>query len=492
MKSAKYILDKDYRIGEVDRRLFGSFVEHIHNVIYDGIYEPGHPQSDEQGFRKDVIAATKQANVTHVRYPGGNFVSGYHWTDGIGPVAERKTRLNLAWNILEPNKVGIDEFADWAKKAHVEVTATVNLGTGTPQEAGEMVEYCNYPSGTYWSDLRRKNGHVNPYRFKLWCLGNEMDGPWQIGKLSPEDYGKKALETAKIMQWTDPSIEMVVCGSSFPEMPTYPEYDRIVLEHTYEKADYISLHRYFQHTPWDGFGYPSIEDKTDIAYCSIELQGIFHTVLSAADYVKTKKRSSKVINISYDEWNVLRQHEDFTLRDALIYGGLLCTFLKNADRVKIACQSLLVNAGGLFKTFKDGGLVIAPTFYPFQLMAGYSRGTSMLDQVSGPRVKTNHHDEVPALQTSAVYNEEDGSVNVFVVNFDPEDDTILAMDLRSFGNLQMVEHLVMEGDLEACNSIAAPDAVKPASKPIQPVINGKVDVVVSGSSWNMFRFSVRS
>jgi len=187
MKQAKYILDKDYVIGEVDRRLFGTFVEHLGKVVYDGIYEPDHPLADGQGFRKDVVAAARDANISIARYPGGNFVSGYRWTDGIGPAAQRKRRLNLAWNMIESNAVGIDEFAGWAKKADVELMATVNLGTGTPQEAGEMVEYCNHPEGTYWSDLRRENGCAQPHQIKLWCLGNEMDGEWQVCRLTAEE-----------------------------------------------------------------------------------------------------------------------------------------------------------------------------------------------------------------------------------------------------------------------------------------------------------------
>jgi len=244
MHNAKMTIEKSFRLGTVDNRLYSSFIEHLGRAIYTGIYEPEHPEADEQGFRKDVIDLVREIGVELVRYPGGNFLSGYRWTDGIGPADQRPRRLDLAWRTIESNKVGIDEFAAWAKKADVGVMAAVNMGTGTPQEAGEMLEYCNFPSGTAWSDLRIKHGYKEPHNIKTWCVGNEMDGPWQICHLTAEDYGKKALETMKILQWVDPSVELVVCGSSTTLMPTYPEWDRVVLEHTYEKADYLSIHRY--------------------------------------------------------------------------------------------------------------------------------------------------------------------------------------------------------------------------------------------------------
>jgi alpha-N-arabinofuranosidase len=510
MKNAKYILDKDYAIDPVDRRLFGSFVEHLGRVVYNGLYEPGHPLADEQGFRQDVLAAVRRAHITGVRYPGGNFVSGYHWTDGIGPRSERKRRLNLAWTTIETNEIGIDEFADWSQKAGVDLLATVNLGTGTPQEAGEMVEYCNHPAGTYWSDLRRANGHAQPHAIKLWYLGNEMDGEWQIGRLTAEDYARKALETAKIVKWVDPSVEVVACGSCCTEIPTYPDWDRIVLEHAYEKIDYLSLHRYYSYDPAHHLFYPVIEDKSDIAYFPIDLQAFLHTVISAADLAKTKVHSRKTVNISFDEWNVVSDtnvafhpvapwqtsfeggEERFTLRDALIYGGILCTFLKNADRVKIACQSLLVNVGGMVYTQKGGPLVCNPVYYPFQQVAAYARGVSLSDRISCPKVRTNHHDELPAMQSAAVYDEEDGALNVFIVNFDPEDDCEIAMDLRSFEPLRMVEHVVLDGDLDASNTYAEPENVQPRLSPVRPVDNGLVKVVIPRSSWNVLRFSLRS
>lgn len=510
VKQATYILDKDYAIGEVDKRLFGSFVEHLGRTVYNGIYEPGHALSDEQGFRNDVIDCVKEANISLVRYPGGNFVSGYDWTDGIGPVEKRPKRLDLAWSAVETNRVGIDEFADWTRKAGVELMAAVNLGTGTPREAGNLIEYCNHPSGSSWSDLRRANGHEKPHGIRLWCLGNEMDGEWQIGALGPDDYAKKALETAKIMRMVDSRIELVACGSCCCETPTYPDWDRIVLERLYDKIDYLSLHRYYTYDAMKHLFYASSDDRTDIPHFSLDLQDFLHTVISAADLVKTKLKSKKVVNISFDEWNVIsstnppanhpeswRETQDsgeeiFSMQDTLVYGGLLCTFLRNTDRVKIACQSLLVNTGGMFYTKKGGALVRNPVFYPFQQVATYARGVSLLDKMRGPSVTTHHYGVVPALQSAAVFNEADGALSIFIVSFDTEP-VQLSLDLRSFGALRPIEHIVTRSDsLSDINSVESPRRVIPQTLKLGTGERGGVTALIPGSSWNVLRFSTRA
>ncbi|HUC94063.1 MAG TPA: alpha-L-arabinofuranosidase C-terminal domain-containing protein [Paenibacillus sp.] len=505
MKTASYIADKTFRIGEVDKRLFSSFIEHLGRNVYGGLYEPGHPDADEQGFRKDVMALIKELGIPMIRYPGGNFVSGYDWVDGIGPVKDRPSRLDLAWRVTETNEIGTDEFADWARKTGVDFMAAVNLGTGTPKEAGQLIEYCNHPSGTYWSDLRRKNGHESPHGIKTWCLGNEMDGPWQIGALSPDDYGKKALETAKIMRWVDPDIELVVVGSSTPEMPGYPDWDRIVLEHTYEYADYISIHRYYSYDAERPLFFPIVDVVDDFPYFAVDMNEFIRTVVAAVDLTKAKKRSRKQVHVSFDEWGVVSSstprevrepwevsssvtegESTFNLLDALIYGGLLCTLLKNADRVKIACQSLLINAGGMISTKKNGPVIKQTTFYPFQQVSQYGRGVSLRDRLDAPSVETPHYGSVPALQSAAVYNEETNSVTVFMVNCDRKDDILTSFDLRSFGNVRLIEHRSLGGDdLFATNTYDHPECVVP-----QPVPTGSGDeALIPKSSWNMLRFA---
>jgi alpha-N-arabinofuranosidase len=497
-KQASCIIDKDYINGTIDPKLFGSFIEHLGRAIYTGIYEPGHPTADEQGFRKDVIQLVRELNISIVRYPGGNFVSGYDWTDGIGPRESRPRRLELAWQSIEPNIIGIDEFMDWAKKAHTEVMGVVNLGTGTPEEAGNLVEYCNFPSGTYWSDLRRKYGNNEPYNIKVWGLGNEMDGPWQIGQLSADDYGKKAKEAAKIMKWTDPTIELVAGGSSNYKMPTFPEWDRVILEYLYEHVDYISLHNYYEPENTNEIG--------DFLASFVAMDNQIHTIISTADYVKAKKRSNKILKLAFDEWNVwymkniqLRPWEiapplledNYSLLDALVVGGLLCTLLKNADRVKLACLAQLVNVIAPIFTQEKGPVIKQTTFYPFQQVSLHGRGEVIIPIVTCPVFETKSFGEVPILQSAVTYNREDSSISVFVLNCDEKDDVEFKLDFRSFGNITALEHIILDGpELTAKNSFLEPNKVNPRIGPLPKKINNEMNVLLPKLSWNMLRFCV--
>jgi alpha-N-arabinofuranosidase len=500
MKNTKCIVDKNYVIDKIDNRIYGSFIEHLGRAVYTGIYEPGHPTSDEYGFRKDVIELVKELNVPIVRYPGGNFVSGYNWTDGIGPKAERPRRLELAWYSIETNEMGIDEFADWSKKANTEVMAAVNLGTGTPQEAGNMVEYCNHPSGTYWSDLRRKYGHNDPHNIKVWCLGNEMDGPWQICHLSPDDYGKKALEAAKIMKWVDPTIELVACGSSNSKMPTYPEWDRVVLEHLYDKVDYISMHRYY----YEGENGGTTED---FLASFVDMDRFIHTIASVIDYVKAKNRSSKTLKISFDEWNVWYQNkrtrypweiappileDNYSLLDALVVGGLMCTLVNNADKVKMACLAQLVNVIAPIFTEKGGRSIRQTIFYPFKQVSNYARGVALKPIITTPKFETALYGDAPTVQMSVTFDEENDSVCIFVLNCDRNEDMQLSLDLRSFGNIKIVEHVVLDGeDLYATNTFDNPENIKPRNMELPKDDNNTYDICLPKTSWNMIRFSTR-
>lgn len=496
MERSKIYVEKNFKWSHVDDKLFSSFVEHVGRAIYSGIYEPDHPLADEQGFRRDVLELVKDLNVTLVRYPGGNFLSGYNWTDGIGPRDQRPTRLDLAWRTIERNEIGLDDFYDWCKKANTKMMAAVNMGTGTPQQAGYMVEYCNYPGGTYWSDLRIKNGHKEPYGIKTWCIGNEMDGPWQICGLDAVDYGKKALETAKIMKWVDNSIDLVICGSATSLLPTYPEWDRIVLEHTYEAVDYLSLHRYYE----------NLGNDQDFLASFLDMEYFIKTICATADYVKALKRSKKTMFLSFDEWNVWYQqhqkHHDwleapeiledrYSLLDALVFGGLAISLLNNTHRVKIACLAQLINAIAPIFTEKGGRVIKQSTYFPFRDISKYGRGTVLKPVVLTPTLETKYGN-APKLHTSIVYNESLREINVFCLNIDSQEDMLVSLDLRSFEHVTMTEHICLTGpDLHAVNTFDAPDLVAPIRlKTIQGDID-ICDVVMPKLSWNVIRFQCK-
>ena len=311
MKTVKMTVDKAFVVAPVDKRIYGSFIEHLGRAVYGGIYQPGHESADEDGFRRDVIQLIKELNVPVIRYPGGNFVSNFFWEDSVGPVSERKPRLELAWRSLEPNTFGLGEFSKWAGKVNAEMMMAVNLGTRGIADACNLLEYCNHPSGTKYSELRRSHGVEEPYNIKLWCLGNEMDGEWQLGRKTMDEYGRLSEETAKAMKLIDPSIELVSCGSSFKDMPTFPQWEATTLEYNYDYVDYISLHQYYGNAAGDSWDYLAQSD---------DMEEFIHTVTSVCDFIKAKKRSSKTINLSFDEWNVWfhskAEEEDITANHA--------------------------------------------------------------------------------------------------------------------------------------------------------------------------------
>ncbi|MDR0465367.1 MAG: alpha-N-arabinofuranosidase [Treponema sp.] len=494
MNKTKLLLDKDYKIASLGKRLYSTFVEHLGRCIYEGIYEPGHPTADKNGFREDVRALVRELGFGALRYPGGNFVSGYNWLDGIGPRAERPKRLDYAWCSIEPNEIGMDEFCDYAKSVGSEVMYAVNMGTGSPQDAGYMVEYANFPGGTYYSDLRIKNGHKDPHNIKLWCVGNEMDGPWQICHLDAHDYGKKALETAKIMKWADPSIELCVCGSATSTLPTYPEWDRLVLEYVYDKVDYISLHRYYENHG----------DEIDFLASFHEMDGFIKTIAATADYVKALKRSKKTMMLSFDEWNIwyqaktqLKQWEfaphiledNYSLLDAISFGALLCTLINNSDRVRIACLAQMVNVIAPIFTEKGGKAVRQTTFFPFAMAANNCLGTVLKTMGKTPVLESKSYGEVTAIPNAVVLNEEKKEINLICANISGERQC-LELDMRSFGRAVLAEHQVMSGDLSAVNTLNDPDRVKPKFMDCSGAAVEKPELILEPKSFNLFKFKL--
>jgi alpha-N-arabinofuranosidase len=500
-KKAKMIVDKDFKISQIDNRIYGSFVEHLGRAVYEGIYEPSHPLADEQGFRKDVIDLVKELNVPLVRYPGGNFVSGYNWEDGVGSKENRPRRLELAWKTIETNEVGTNEFADWAKKVNSEVNMAVNLGTRGIEAARNLVEYCNHPSGSYWSDLRISHGYKEPHKFKTWCLGNEMDGPWQIGHKTAAEYGRIAAEAAKAMKWVDPTIELVACGSSNSSMPTFADWEATVLDHTYEHVEYISLHQYYTN-------YES--DAANFVARSLNMDAFIRSVIAICDYSKAKKRSKKTIHLSFDEWNVWYhsreadrkrdpwqiappQLEDiYTFEDAILVGCMLISLLKHADRVKIACMAQLVNVIAPIMTGKGGAAWRQTIFYPYMHASNYGRGVALNPVISSPKYDSKDFTDVPYLESTAVYNEENDELAIFAVNRDLQESLLLECDIRNFKEYRVIEHIVLENnDIKARNTIDNPSNVAPHNRGNAKATDGYVQATLPKFSWNVIRLAKR-
>lgn len=468
VKRVTVSIEKKAVIGEIGENLMGSFLEHVGRAIYTGIYEENHITADEHGFRGDVLNLVRELQVPIVRYPGGNFVSGYRWQDGIGAKDQRPKRLELAWRAIENNQVGIDEFSCWAQKAGCDVIPTVNMGTGTAQDAADFVEYCNFPGGSYWSDIRIKNGVAEPYRYKYWCVGNEMDGNWQICHMPAAEYGRKANEAIKMMKWVDPTIQVTVAGSSALEMPTFAEWDRIVLEHTYEMTDYLSLHRYY------GF-LPGRDDTSDYLHAYLNLDDFIASLIATADYVKAYKRSKKVMMLSIDEWNIWHQHQHtaedygwtsaapilenhYDVKDALLFSGLMMTLINRADRVKIGCMAQLVNVIAPILTQVGGGVLKQTIFYPYLVGCRYIKGKALHSQVTGSLIETAYGDAAP-VYTAAALDEASGELTVFLLNPDPEAAEV-SLSLAQFGTLTQIEHLCFGSqDLEQKNTFENPNAV---------------------------------
>ncbi|MBP1913432.1 alpha-N-arabinofuranosidase [Lederbergia galactosidilytica] len=495
-KKAKMIVEKDFKVSEVDKRIYGSFVEHLGRAVYGGIYEPDHPTANEQGFRQDVIELVKELDVPLVRYPGGNFVSGYNWEDGVGPKKDRPRRLELAWRTIETNEIGTNEFMDWAKLVNADVNMAVNLGTRGADAARNLVEYCNHPSGTYYSDLRRSHGYQDPHNIKTWCLGNEMDGPWQMGQKTAVEYGRIANEAGKVMKLVDPTIELVACGSSSRTMPTFADWEATVLDLSYDQVDFISLHQYYGNRD---------NDVANYLARTLEMEDFIQSVISIADYIKAKKRSKKTINLSFDEWNVWYhsneadqkiepwsiappQLEDiYNFEDALLVGSMLITLLKHADRVKIACMAQLVNVIAPIMTENGGSAWKQTIFYPYMHASKYGRGTVLNPIVSSPKYDSKDFTDVPVLDTTAVYNEEEEELTIFAVNRDLEDRLQLDCDIRNFAGYKIVEHIVLENEELKQVNTAAKQAVTPHTNGDATLDNGQISATLPKLSWNVIR-----
>jgi len=495
-------LDSRRTLSPLDPNLFGSFLEHLGRAIYEGIYDPGSSLSDANGFRKDVIDAVRQLGVPIIRYPGGNFVSGYNWLDGVGAKQDRPRILDKAWNTIDTNQFGTNEFMAWCKLVGAKPLMGLNLGTGTPERAAALVEYCNVEKGTKWSDLRRSHGVEQPYRVEHWCLGNEMDGPWQIGHMTATEYGMKAQDAARQMHYVDPSLKLIACGSSHPRMPTYLEWDREVLEQCYEHVDGLSLHRYLGNTEQATGG-----DSAKYLAMNLSMESQIAETLAVCDLVRGHKRSLKKLWLSFDEWNVWyrarggefangHEHEAphlleevYNLEDALLVGGILNTLMRNADRVKIACLAQLVNVIAPIMTNAQGTLR-QTIFYPYSFALQFARGAVLNLLVESPTYEVSQLGQVPFLDAAGTLNPEDGKVSLFVLNRDLNKAHAIEINWQERAPSQVLTSTTLTGsDLKAFNSFEASQRVIPQQLDKPSTAGGRTKFEVPARSYTVIQWA---
>ncbi|MGY1593193.1 alpha-N-arabinofuranosidase [Geodermatophilus sp. SYSU D00708] len=494
MLRARLTVDPARPVGPVSRRLFGAFVEHMGRGVYGGIHEPGHPEADEEGFRRDVIDLVKEMGVTTVRYPGGNFVSGFRWEDGVGPRENRPVRLNLAWHSTETNEVGLHEFASWLEKVGAELMLALNLGTRGTLEALDLLEYANVPAGTTLAEQRIRNGRPQPFDVRMWCLGNEMDGPWQLGQRSADDYGKLAARTAKAMRQVDPGLELVACGSSGATMPTFGEWERAVLTHAYDDVDLISCHAYYEEK--DG-------DLGSFLASATDMDRFIETVVATADHVKAVRRSPKTINVSFDEWNVWYlsrvsadlakdigdwplapaiSEDPYTVADGVVVGSLLMSLLRHADRVTSASIAQLVNVIAPIAAEPQGPAWRKSTFFPFATTARLARGVALRVGVDGPDYDTAEYGRVPVIDAAATADA--GVAALFLVNRSQTEEAEVSVDLTALGVRTIEETLMLcDPDPHAANTTDRQDRVRLQPNTRAAVVGGTLGVTLPPVSW---------
>jgi alpha-L-arabinofuranosidase len=496
----KVFVDRNLSISEIDRRIFGSFTEHMGRCIYGGIYEPGSPFADEDGYRQDVIELVKELGITIVRYPGGNFLSGYDWRDGVGPKEERPQRLDLAWHSLETNQFGLDEFMKWTEKSEVQPMMAVNVGSAGLKEALELLEYTNVDAESKWAQYRVKNGRQNPYDIKVWCLGNEMDGPWQLGHMNATNYARVAGDIARGMRQMGENLELVICGSSNRAMPTFGQWEETVLEDAYDLVDHISLHTYYE----------DHGDLQSFLAIAVDLDFFINEVCDIADAVKAKRRSDKTITLSLDEWNVWRLSEysalprpknweiapkliedEYNVADALVVGNLLISILRRSDRVKMACLAQLVNVIAPIRTEPDKAAWRQTTFFPFAYTAKYGRGTTLSTHIEASKIETKKFGAVDSVDAITTYDASTNQLAIFLINRSLNETQETSIHLAGFRVREVLDQITLdEKDLSKTNNYQNSEAVAPRKDKSATITSTGVEVALPPASWQVIHLLV--
>jgi alpha-N-arabinofuranosidase len=515
--ATRVYLDSRRALSPLDRNIFGSFLEHLGRAIYEGIYDPNSKLSDANGFRKDMVDEIKHLGVPIVRYPGGNFVSGYNWLDGVGPRKDRPRKLEKAWNSIESNQFGTDDFMAWCKLVGAKPLMGLNLGTSTPEMAAALVEYCNMEKGTKWSDLRHANGIADPYKVEHWCLGNEMDGPWQIGHMTAVEYGMRAADAGRQMRYVDSSLKLIACGSSTVFMPTYLDWDREVLEQCYQYVDGVSLHRYYGNSDETG------GDSTKYMALNLSMDHQISQIEAVCDYVQGRLRSPKKLWLSFDEWNVWYRkrtgsdvdgnktvaphllEEIYNLEDALLVGGLVNSLIRNSDRVRVACLAQLINVIAPIMT-NDAGFYRQTIYYPYAWALRYARGAALNLAVESPTYEvaasSNSNSPVdfsklgiasviPYVDASATFDKSAGRYSIFLFNRDLEKSREVEILWEDAAPSRVLESFTLTGsDLKAHNGFDAPQNVAPKSFDKPTTSNNRTRLELPARSYTVINFAV--
>lgn len=447
-------IDVERQVGPVDPRIYGTFVEHLGRCVYGGVYDPGSPLSDADGVRLDVLEATQRLAPTQVRYPGGNFVSGYHWLDGVGPRDARPRRMELAWHTVETNQFGTNEFVQWCRRVPTEPVFCVNLGTGTVEEARDWLEYCNGTGDTHFAQLRRSHGFHEPHDVHLWDLGNEIDGDWQIGAKTADEYGRAAVECAKLMKWTDPSIELVACGDSFAR----DDWNRTVLRHLNGWANYLSVHMYL--------GRQSRDAQTYLVESRAQIERRIERVAAQI----TAEELRQPVAIAFDEWGMWlgKDHGgEYTLADGLVAALYLNAFIRHASMVRIANYAQLVNVIPTFSTTSDD-LFLQATYFPLELFR-HQNGPVALDAWCDAELLTSGGHAAPALDVTATLDPGQARVTVNVVNLDTSHPRTVSIESQrgafvASGSLSVLAC----GSPEATNGLDAKDRLSVDTSTVTP------------------------
>jgi alpha-L-arabinofuranosidase len=483
--TAHLYLDSNRGISPISPVLFSGFAEHMGRCIYGGIYDPGSPLADERGLRRDVLAALRELNFRTIRYPGGNFLSAYRWLDGVGPRDQRPRRRDLAWQSIESNQFGTHEFMDFCREINTEPMLGVNLGTGTIQDAADLVEYCNAPVGTQYADLRAAHGQAEPFGVRYWCLGNEMDGWWQLGHLEAAEYGHKAREAAKMMRWHDPALKLISCGSASTWVPTYPEWDRTVLEICWDQVDYHSMHYYAENVA---------NDTASFLARTLHFENFVDTLAGVLRYVKARLRSKHEVYLSWDEWNVAYKltppdqvqrdwveappiaEEIYNLEDALVVAQWLNVFLRKADVVKITSIAQIVNVIAPILT-RPAGLLKQSIYYPLVLFSQLASGHSLDVLVQSPQVDTAQYGAVPMLDAAAAHDVENSRQAIFIVNRSQTESLPLELHWQAAVPTHIERAFQMAGsDPKAINTFENPNVVTTVPITVPHIVDGRAEL----------------